>query len=219
MPRMIALTARDVLDTPLPSLLVGPFHTTSGALHQVRFTGRLRPWQNFERNVIALVSSNIRWSRRTIDVAMVGQGAENSVSREQLVVGDENGVQGRLNERLCRAVTSCLQAQGHNLRSGDFKAGNSPAQIATAAATPRVPDVVVLNANAAIKVVGEVKTPWPRDHVKMLSRGVQQFELGYDSKLRRILGMYNMVYTILTIYQCTNISYRTSLPLYAGPKR
>ncbi|CAI7647231.1 unnamed protein product, partial [Penicillium viridicatum] len=153
-----------------------------GALHQERFTGRLGPWQNFERDVIALVPSNIHWCRRTIDVAMVGQGAENSVSREQLVVGDENGIQGCLNERLCQAVTPCLQAQGHNLRCGDFKAGNSPAQIATA----RAPDIVVLNANAAIKVVGEVKTPWPQDHVEMLSLGVEQFEAVDDDRLRHI---------------------------------
>ncbi|OQD64510.1 hypothetical protein PENPOL_c007G10820 [Penicillium polonicum] len=113
---------------------------------------------------------------------MVGQGAENSVSREQLVVGDDNGVHGRLNERLCQAVTSCLQAQGHNRRCGDFKAGNSPAQIATA----RAPDIVVLNANAAIKVVGEVKTPWPQDLVERLSLAVEQFEAGDDDRLRHI---------------------------------
>ncbi|KAJ5961661.1 hypothetical protein N7501_006602 [Penicillium viridicatum] len=80
-------------------------------------------------------------------------------------------------KRACEArwaVTSSLQAQGHNLRCGDFKAGNSPAQIATA----RAPDGVVLNANAAIKVVGEVKTPWPQDHAEILSLGVEQFELG-----------------------------------------
>ena len=55
-----------------------------------------------------------------------------------------------------------------------LQGGNSPAQIATA----RAPDLVVLNTNAAIKVVGEVKTPWPQDHVEILSLGVEQFELG-----------------------------------------
>ncbi|KOS46601.1 hypothetical protein ACN38_g2455 [Penicillium nordicum] len=117
---------------------------------------------------------------------MSGQGVEDSVSREQLVVGDENGVQGRLNERLCRAVTSCLQVQGHNLRCGDFKAGSSTAQTATA----RVPDLVMLNANSAIKVVGEIKTPWPLSHIEMLSLGVDLFERGNGDWLRHILGQY-----------------------------
>ncbi|KAJ5920095.1 hypothetical protein N7516_010953 [Penicillium verrucosum] len=182
MPRIKNLSSRDVLRAPFPSLLVGSFHTTSSALHQIRFTGRLRRWTNFAHNAIAHMSSNIRWSRLTLDVAMTGPGVELSVSREQLVVGDENGVQGRLNERLCRPVTSCLQVQGHNLRCGDFKAGNSAAQAA------RVPDTVMLNANAAIKVVGEVKTPWARTHVKMLSRGVEMFEEGNEGRLRHILG-------------------------------
>ncbi|KAJ5618084.1 hypothetical protein N7537_003198 [Penicillium hordei] len=193
MPRIIPLSARDVLRTPLPILSVGSFHTTSGALHQVEFTGRLRAWQNFEHDVIALLSSNLRWSRRIIDVAMIGHGVENS---------------GRLNERLCQAVTSCLQAQGHNLRSGGFKAGNSTAQTATA--TTRVPDAVMLNANAVIKVVGEVKTPWPRDHVEMLSFGVDLLESGDDGRLRHILGQVsrymrdqNVTHAFLSTYEET----------------
>ncbi|KAJ9490109.1 hypothetical protein VN97_g3167 [Penicillium thymicola] len=152
------------------------------------------------------MSSNIRWSRRILDVAMTGPGVEDSVSREQLVVGDENGVQGRLNERLCRPVTSCLQVQGHNLRCGDFKAGNSTARTAT----PRVPDIVMLNANSAIKVVGEVKTPWAGNHVKMLSRGVEAFEDGNEGRLRHLLGQVsrymrdqNASYAFLSTYDET----------------
>ncbi|KAJ5942365.1 hypothetical protein N7516_002533 [Penicillium verrucosum] len=112
------------------------------------------------------LSSNIRWSRRTLDVAMSGQGVEDSVSQEQLVVGDENG---------CRATTYDV---------GTSKAGSSTAQTATA----RVPDLVMLNANSAIKVVGEIKTPWPLSHIEMLSLGVDLFERGNGDWLRHILG-------------------------------
>lgn len=199
MPRILPLTAPDVLGTPLPSLRVGSVHTTSSALHRVNFVRRLREWTNFRQDAIARVSSNVRWSRRTIDVAMIGQGAENSVSREQLVLGDEHGLQGRLNERLCRAVTSCLQAQGFNIRAGDFKAAVSTANNAP----PRVPDAVMINANAAIKLIGKLKTPWARDHIRMMKEGLRLFEKGDERTLRRILGMDDLTYSNT---KCTNIT-------------
>ncbi|CAG8001507.1 hypothetical protein PENNAL_c0005G08998 [Penicillium nalgiovense] len=183
MPNVARLAAREVLLQPLPSLRVGQNHTTSSAIHRVDFVGTLVPWPNFEGDVIAAFTSQT-WDTQTIDVIISGLGAGDSVSEEQLVLGDETGLQGRLNERLSRPVTTCLQAQGRLLRVGDFKASRKAAR----SGYSRVPDLVVLDNGAATKVVGEVKAPWPVSHVRMLSRGVRLFQMGQEHQLRRILG-------------------------------
>lgn len=51
----------------------------------------------------------------------------------------------------------------------------------------------------------------------MLKIGVWMFEEGDNDGLRHILGMYDIIYNILAIYQFTDISYRTSRPLYTSP--
>ncbi|KAI2696654.1 hypothetical protein CBS147333_9558 [Penicillium roqueforti] len=184
MAQIITLVARELLLETLPPLLVGPNHTNSSAIHKVDFVGQLMPWPNFEREVIAALSSpSTNWSTDTLDVRIVGPGAENSMSVEQLVLGDETGLQGRLNERLGRPVTASLQAQHHHLRAADFKAS-----AAAAAGYTRVPDMVMLNDVSAIKVIGEVKTPWPGAHCDMLSMGVQDFEIAHGKLFRRRLG-------------------------------
>ncbi|KAJ6139950.1 hypothetical protein N7471_006436 [Penicillium samsonianum] len=45
-----------------------------------------------------------------------------------------------------------------------------------------------MDAYAAIKVIGEAKTPWPRDHYPMLRTGARQFKAGHEDRFRRILG-------------------------------
>ncbi|KAJ6180002.1 hypothetical protein N7519_010463 [Penicillium mononematosum] len=153
------LAARDVLLQPLPPLIVGQNHTISSAIHRVDFVGKLAPWPNFEGEVIAAFNSRtVTWNAQTLDVIISGIGAGDSVTQEQLVLGDETGLQGRLNERLSRPVTTCLQVQGHLLRLGDFKASSE-------AARPGV-----LDNGAATKVV------------------VEFFETGQEHQLRRIFG-------------------------------
>ncbi|OQE25874.1 hypothetical protein PENFLA_c008G03509 [Penicillium flavigenum] len=179
------LAARDVLQQPLPPLIVGQNHTISSAIHPVDFVGTLVPWPNFRGEVIAAFNSRtVTWNTQTLDVIISGIGAVDTVSQEQLVLGDETGLQGRLNERLSRPVTTCLQVQGHLLRIGDFKASSEAARPGYS----RIPDLVVLDNGAATKVVGEVKTPWAPEHVNMLRDGVEFFEAGQEHQLRRILG-------------------------------
>lgn len=197
MAHIITLAARELLLETLPPLRVGPNHTNSSAIHKVDFVGQLMRWPNFEREVIAALSSpNTNWSTDTLDVRIIGPGAGNSISAEQLVLGDETGLQGRLNERLGRPVTAALQAQHHRLRAADFKASE-----AAAAGYRRVPDMVVLNDVSAIKVIGEVKAPWPDAHIDMLSWDLQDFETAQGEAFRRTLGI---VYTLPTVNSCTN---------------
>jgi hypothetical protein len=189
------LAARDVLLQPHPSLIIGQNHTILSAIHPVDYVGTLVPWPNFIGDVIAAFNPRtVSWNTQTLDVIISGIGAVDTVSQEQLVLGDETGLQGRLNERLSRPVTTCLQVQGHLLRVGDFKASSEAARYS------RVPDLVVLDNGAATKVVGEVKTPWAPEHVDMLRDGVEFFEAGQEHQLRRVLGMYDMNYTRGSLY-------------------
>lgn len=84
-----------------------------------------RPRNSFERPSTLFSSfhaPSTHWSSHTLDIRIVGPGAGNSMSEEQLVLGDETGLQARLNERLGQPVTASLQAQHHRLQAADFKA-------------------------------------------------------------------------------------------------
>ncbi|QQK39949.1 phosphoglycerate mutase family protein [Penicillium digitatum] len=167
-----------------PAPRVGYIHTNSSAIHKIDFVGQLMAWPNFEREVITTFSlPSTNWNNDTLDVRVVGFGSQTSISEEQMVLGDEIGLQGRLGERLGRPVTSSLQAQQHRRRMGDFKASR-PA----AAGYRRIPDMVLFDGVPEIKVVGGAKAPWPDEHINMLSEGVDDFEAGQEGPLRRRLG-------------------------------
>ncbi|KGO44398.1 hypothetical protein PEXP_000890 [Penicillium expansum] len=206
MSQTIQLAARDVLVEPLPPLRVGHVHTHSSAIHSIDFVGQLMAWPDFERDVIATFSSpSTHWSNNILDVRIAGHGSQTSISEEQLVLGDETGLQGRVNERLGRPVTSSLQAQRHRLRMGDFKATTRAAD-----GYRRVPDMVIFDDVSDIKVVGEVKAPWPDAHRDMLSDGVDDFETGQEALFRRGLGQIarymrelNVKYGFMSTYEET----------------
>lgn len=197
MTQVIQLAARELLLEPLAALRLGDNRTESSAIHRVDFVGGLMPWPNFSRDVITTFSSaSTHWSTHTLDVRIAGLGSRDSISVEQLALGDETGLQGRLNERLGRPVTSSLQAQGVKLRMADFKAS------APAATYGRVPDMVMLDDSSAIMVLGEAKCPWPEAHFNMLSDALQDLDGRQEHKIRRLLGM---VYTLPSIYYCVLI--------------
>lgn len=73
-----------------------------------------------------------------------------------------------------------------------------------------------MDAYAAIKVISEAKTPWPRDHYLMLRTGVRQFKAGHEDKFRRILGIYDMHYTHNFNVLIVTLHYRSNRSIHAG---
>jgi len=47
----ISLRAKQVVETRIPCLRVGSEHTTSSAIHRIRYVGPLREWTSFEAEV------------------------------------------------------------------------------------------------------------------------------------------------------------------------
>ncbi|PYH33787.1 uncharacterized protein BO87DRAFT_437087 [Aspergillus neoniger CBS 115656] len=158
-PPPVLLFGDDIVSKPLPELEVGPGHTTSCAIHEIDYEGPLSPWVNFEREVEQqYVNHNWR-------LEPVGATEDNddppphSLSREQVYVGDENGVQGRFVQNVGQAVGSAFASQLLDVRFGDFKSSLYPRGY------KKVPDSVMETAAGGLLAVGELKTPWAKGQI------------------------------------------------------
>jgi hypothetical protein len=149
--------AKRTVEERIPDLLIGPRHTTSSALHSVRYKGPLLEWTTFERDVNAMFQQQA-WNRHnsTITIRPVGPLGPHNIAREHLLIGDETGVQGRFNQNVGHVMSAVYSSQGLNLRFGDFKGSNSTYELN--------PDVAIMNQAHDVKVVGELKTPWVYEH-------------------------------------------------------
>ncbi|KOS42674.1 hypothetical protein ACN38_g6420 [Penicillium nordicum] len=158
MPAMI--TGRTLLRKPLPPLDVGPYHTTSSALHEGRFLGTLHNWPNFFQDVKQF-ENNQDWSPR-----LLGWSLQNRmVDAEFVAMGDEHGIQGRFQQSVGQVVGSVLNAQNIAVKFGDFRS----ADIASVyPGYTLMPDVALISTDPVdinqIKAVGELKSPWVNEH-------------------------------------------------------
>ncbi|KAJ5918129.1 hypothetical protein N7454_010504 [Penicillium verhagenii] len=155
---------RDIIVSPLPDLLVSKNRTTSSALHKIQFVGPLLPWTGFTTSVKNVYDTQ-QWSNRVIQMSVQTR----NLSDEKVFVGDEAGVYARFQQAAGQVLGAVFEAQSINIALGDFKS--------TGIAYSKTPDVVMLslpnlqNANTQqLRVVGEVKVPWP-DHILTTNSG------------------------------------------------
>ncbi|KAJ5968079.1 hypothetical protein N7501_004327 [Penicillium viridicatum] len=149
---------RDIVTSPLPSLLVSDNRTTSSALHKIRFVGPLLPWTGFITAAKNAYDTQ-QWSNRAIQISIQAR----NLSDERVFVGDEAGVRARFQQAAGQVLGAVFEAQAINIALGDFKS--------TGLAYNMTPDVVMLslpnlqNNNAQqLRVIGEVKVPWLPEH-------------------------------------------------------
>ncbi|CAG8898356.1 unnamed protein product [Penicillium egyptiacum] len=149
------IRAKQIVESPLPSLQIGPYHTVSSALQPLCFEGTLIPWSNFLRSV-EHAHTNQNWARsRTSPYA----NGPHSTEADRVHTGDEHGLQGRFQQAIGQAFGAVLEAKAINLYFADFKSSGSNYD--------KIPDVVGLQDMAGIttiKLVGELKTPWVIQH-------------------------------------------------------
>lgn len=168
---------------PLPDLDIPPRHSTSHALHPIKFIGAVQPWANFEAEV-ANTYNGQAWNPRTIASKLTGNFLAGSVNEEHVFVSDERGVQGRLEGRAGTALGAVFGAQNQDLKLGAFKGALPPYP-----GYKKVPDCVLMTSAHIAKVAGEVKVPWIREHD--LSELVLEFEAEVEEgRFRHILGQY-----------------------------
>ncbi|KAK1139206.1 hypothetical protein N8T08_001201 [Aspergillus melleus] len=192
------VTSNAAIQESLPDLEVGVSHTHSSALHPITFCGNLARWPNFVRDVqSAFRTHRRRLIRSHLYLRPLGNPPQASTPREQVVVGNENGVQGRWQQQLGQVMSAVFRDQMIGLTLGDF-----PASVAVYG---KRPDIACLTNAGVLRFIGELKTPWVRDHSILLAMVQADKEW-----FRHILGQIaeymkdlNLTYGALSTYKQT----------------
>lgn len=170
----MAQNARQMTSDALPELNRGQQYTTSSALKRWRFNGKYSEWPDFNPSALQAFRSH-RWRGYVLKHRAVPPPPTplHYLSTEKVVVGEEHGVQGRLNEHVGHVMSGVLESQGIDLVQGDFGCANSN--------YAKIPDFVFMSAQGEPKISGETKTPCVGAH--------DLDEIGRDDdKTRRLLG-------------------------------
>jgi hypothetical protein len=91
-----------------------------------------------------------------LDCYPAGHPRDWHLSKEQVVVGDETGVQGRFQQHVGHVMTGVFRSLGVDLRFSDFRSCN--------VRYSKVPDIACIDGLGTLAFVGEVKTPWVNAH-------------------------------------------------------
>lgn len=177
--RAIAVTSKLAVQERLPDLRTGQSRTRHVALHPVHYTGTITGWDGFARDVESAFDRH-PWMNHHHHIFLrpIQQPGPHSLLHEQVVVGDEHGVQGRWQQQLGQVISGVLQAQGRQLRFCDFKA--------SVHSYDKTPDVACITGAGDLRLVGELKTPWVQGHKLSLA-------LGDDASFRHVLGKHPLV--------------------------
>lgn len=189
------IRARQTLESPLPPLRVGYYHTTSQAIHPLKFTGTLVEWPKFLQSVEDFYKSQPRSGGAKPSVHSFGP---HNMERERVCIGDEEGLRGRFQQAVGQSVGAILELKSSEMYFADFKCSGSKYK--------NTPDIVVLRyeGNAAqIKVVGELKVPWvPKHHLKGKFRDHEVLRNKIAQPLRDMRQL-NCEYGFLSTYEET----------------
>ncbi|EPS25453.1 hypothetical protein PDE_00386 [Penicillium oxalicum 114-2] len=170
---------RNFFFEPLPPLNVGPYHTQISAIHPISFVGKLGLWDHFEA-IVRDTFDSTKWD----DTAQLPILGVSPLAHEYYHVGEERGVQSRFTERISQALTHVAVAQQLDFRFGDAKC-----VLPTYAKSP---DFMIWNPSSNTHlVVGELKTPWIREH-QLGELVMTAMNGGSEWGLRRNLGQIAM---------------------------
>lgn len=158
------VTVGQATRSTIPRLLVGDHHTTSTALHPLKYQAILRPWPSFRMNVQAMDAA-MRWSNRTVHYTE----SSRRLDEEIVHVGDEHGVQGRFQQSVGSVIGHVCAAQGIDIHFADFKCIGSP--------YTNIPDVILKALTMSSKPLARLKYPG--------SRSTPSF---YDPMMKRSFG-------------------------------
>lgn len=142
---------REVISQALPPIPLGRHHTKSNALHSIEYVGELYQWSNFLRFVERQIQEQ-SWTHNLIKYS-------NSLANpeaESHLIGDETGLQGLFNHLVGFMVGKVLKAESIDLEFAGFKCLGEP--------YANTPDSILMTKNAQLKVIGELKVPWVKQH-------------------------------------------------------
>ncbi|KAF7596550.1 hypothetical protein BBP40_000950 [Aspergillus hancockii] len=96
---------------------------------------------------------------------------------KQMIVGVKLSLLGRFNGNVGQVVSAVCGAFGLDLRFADFKACKD-----NSLTGGKIPDVVCMTSQGELRIIGEVKTPWIKEH------GLEEAYRRGRVKLDRIFG-------------------------------
>lgn len=153
MPRFaLHVGAKKLVESAAPDVETGPYHTTSSALHDIYFTGRLQEWPGF-LSAVQSAHENNAWYNEVLGLKLQ---TKDPYTYGNVEVGDEHGLQGRFHKYFGDVMNSIFKSQSKGILFADFKCVQS-----TLSGTP---DVILKDHNHVLRVVGELKVPWVQEH-------------------------------------------------------
>ena len=185
------VSPKKLVESPVPALESGTYHTPSDALHQLKFTGDLQPWPDF-LNVVHTTHQSHTWHNEVLDLTLQ---TRDPYTYGNVEVGNEHGVRGWFYQYFGDVLDTIFTSQSKRIRFADLRCVQS-----THTGTP---DVILKDGNHVLKVVGELQVPWVCEHLL-------EDELYDVNELRNILAqqikymqMLGCVYGFLSNYEET----------------
>lgn len=170
-----ALHAKDLIKQRLPDLRVGPGKEENRTLYQMAFAGALEEWPDFEEHVWRACRKH-SWLPCVLAHQSTDDGSETYLpTREMVAVGDQHGVERRFGQHIGQVMSGVLESQEMDLVLGGFKWTTSDYD--------RVPGIACFDGAGLLKAVGDIKTPWAREH--NLEAALRP---GNEEWLRELLG-------------------------------
>ncbi|OKL58543.1 hypothetical protein UA08_06226 [Talaromyces atroroseus] len=157
-PTKFAQSGHKGLKRPVPNLSVGKYHTKSSAIHEIKFTGALVHWEDFEDEVIAGIEELRPKLEGIITHENLSRVPSYYMTQEHVQAGDEHGVQGRFQQHVGQVVSAVLKAGGFPVKFSDYRASSSKDY-------NLIPDVAIIDVTTCdLRGVGEIKVPWVGAH-------------------------------------------------------
>ncbi|OJJ38819.1 hypothetical protein ASPWEDRAFT_89636, partial [Aspergillus wentii DTO 134E9] len=150
---------REVMESSIPDLAIGPGKTRSNALHREVFVGQIRDWTTFNHEITQFYHGiDWRHHQKVISYKPGTNASTSNIFRARLSCGDEADVQCRFNSNVAIYMSPICDAAGVDITFGSFKT------CLRVQSSSGIPDVVCRTNGGGLRVVGEVKTPWIMAH-------------------------------------------------------
>ncbi|KAL3455737.1 hypothetical protein BJX64DRAFT_294780 [Aspergillus heterothallicus] len=155
MPSGIAMRAREVVKQPHPAITRGPRTTSTAAFNDYNFVANLQAWDTFEVEVLKRYDST-EWNKYKTTLSYRGatRGTPSSLVQDQVVCGNETGVQGRFQAHLGEPMSAVCDASGLDLVFGDYAA------TVDQLAGEKIRDMAIIRKDGTTRAYGEVKVSW-----------------------------------------------------------
>lgn len=175
---MTSLRARDVVLAPLPELQTGQSRTKSHALHNEVFVGSEEHWDGFFGEVLRFFDTTPWQQYRKTILYRPGPNTTATVFSENVPCGDESTVQSRFIQNVSHYMNAISNAKDIDRVMTDYK--SSTDQFING-----VPDIVLLDRQGALKVVGEIKVWWIPEHRLLVGKRLK------NQSWKKLLGRWD----------------------------